>query len=84
MYVWPTKKQLMDAIVEVLSDKQTLSAASINDEVALLLKLPEELLEEEDVNCSGTAYSYKMRWARTELKQKGLIVTPKRGYWSLA
>lgn len=42
MYVWPTKKQLMDAIVEVLSDKQTLSAASINDEVALLLKLPKE------------------------------------------
>ena len=83
MYVWPTKKQLMDAIVKALSDKKNLSAASINDEVALLLNLPKELLEEEDANCSGTAYSYKMRWARTELKQQGLIVNPKRGYWSL-
>lgn len=83
MYVWPTKKQLMDAIVEVLSKSETLSAASINDEVSLLLNLPKELLEEEDTNCSGTAYSYKMRWARTELKQKGIISNPKRGYWSL-
>ena len=83
MYVWPTKNQVMDAIIEVLSDKQTLSAVSIKDEVALLLNLPKELLEEEDANCSGTAYSYKMRWARTELKQKGLIANPRRGYWSL-
>ena len=82
MYVWPTKKQLMDAIVKALSDKQTLSAASINDEVALLLNLPKELLEEEDANCSGTAYSYRMPWARTELKQKGLIVSPKPADWS--
>lgn len=73
----------MDAIIEVLSNKQTLSVASINDKVAILLNLPNELLEEEDVNCSGTAYSYKMRWARTALKQRGLIINTKRGYWSL-
>lgn len=83
MYVWPTKKKLMEAIVEVLSTKDTLSTALINDEVATLLNLSKELLEEEDINCSGTAYSYKMRWARTELKQKGIIINPKRGYWSL-
>lgn len=85
MHTWPTKKQLMDAIIEVLSrSDETLSATSINDEVALLLNLPKELLEEEDVNCTGTAFSYKMRWARTELKQKGIITNPKRGYWNLA
>lgn len=83
MYVWPTKKQLMNAIVDVLSNNETLSVESINNKVSLLLKLPIELLEEEDVNCSGSAYSYKMRWARTELKQKGIIINPRRGYWSL-
>lgn len=69
MYAWPTKKQLMDAIIEVLSKANgTLSTASINDEVSSLLSLPKELLGEEDANCTGTSYSYKMRWARTELK----------------
>ena len=74
----------MNAIIEVLSKSgETLSAASINNEVELLLNLPKELLEEEDANCTGTAFSYKMRWARTELKQKGIIANPRRGYWSL-
>ena len=73
MYIWPTKRQLMDAIVEVLSQSnESCSTSTINDEVADLLNLPDELLKEEDANCSGSAYSYKMRWARTELKQKEL------------
>lgn len=85
MYVWPTKKQLMDAIMEVLSRNNDLCSVSvINDEVAVLLSLSDELLQEEDANCSGSAYSYKMRWARTELKQKGLINNPKRGFWALS
>ena len=81
MCLCPTKKQLMDAIIDVLSKANgTLSTASINDEVSSLLSLPNELLEEEDANCTGTAYSYKMRWTRTELKQKGIISNPKRGF----
>ena len=84
MNKWPSKANLMDAIVVVLSNAGgTLSTASINEEVSRLLNLPKELLEEEDTNCSGTAYSYKMRWARTELKQRGIIVNPKRGIWKL-
>ncbi len=77
------KKELMNAIVEVLSKTDVLSVIDINNEVASALDLPTELLREEDSNCSGTAYSYKMRWARTELKQKGIIANPKRGFWSL-
>ena len=85
MYVWPTKKQLMDAIVEVLSRyNNPCSTSVINDEVAVLLKLPDELLQEEGANCSGTAYSYKMRWARTEFRQNGIINNPKRGFWLLS
>jgi len=84
MYTWPTKKQLMDAIVKILSiNNNTLSTSEIDNQVSILLKLPAELLEEEDQNCSGSAYSYKMRWARTELKQKGIISNPKRGQWTL-
>ena len=52
MYVWPTKKQLMDAIMEVLSRNNDLCSVSvINDEVAVLLSLSDELLQEEDANC---------------------------------
>lgn len=85
MYVWPTKNQLMNAIIEVLSRTSDLTPTSkINNDVATLLHLPDELLQEEDPNCSGSAYSYKMRWARTELKQKGIINNPKRGFWTLS
>ncbi|MCF2663580.1 winged helix-turn-helix domain-containing protein [Oscillibacter valericigenes] len=40
-------------------------------------------MEIEDANCTGSEYSYRMRWARTELKQKGMIKSPGRGIWEI-
>lgn len=75
----PAKKVLMEAIIEVMMDGVTLTTSEINQKVILLLDIPEILLKIEDANCSGSEYSYRMRWARTELKQKGLILNSKRG-----
>lgn len=58
-----------------------MTISEINQKVILLLDIPEILLKIEDANCSGSEYSYRMRWARTELKQKGLILNSKRGVW---
>ena len=83
MIFYPTKKELMDAIIEVLKSENTMSTSETNNVVVIKLNLSEEQLTEESSNCSGTKYSYRMRWARTELKQRHLITNPKRGTWIL-
>lgn len=83
-YIWPTKKELMNAILQVLEELDGKATTSeINQKVALNLNIPEFALLIEDENSTGTAYSYKMRWARTELKGKGYIKNPVRGTWEL-
>lgn len=83
MVVFPTKRELMDSIMQVLKQNEVLSTSEINLQVSTLLDLSEEQLTLESSTCSGTEYSYRMRWARTELKQKKLITNPKRGEWTL-
>lgn len=83
MIVYPTKKGLMDAILSILNTDTPMSTIEINNAVALMLNLTEEQLTQESSTCSGTEYSYRMRWARTELKQRSLITNPKRGEWIL-
>lgn len=73
----------MDAIIQVLKQSEILSTSEINLQVSTLLDLSEEQLALESSTCSDTEYSYRMRWARTELKQKKLITNPKRGEWTL-
>ena len=80
----PKKKELMDAILGIMNQQSKVwTTAQINNAVAKKLSIPQDLLEIEDANCTGTEYSYRMRWARTELKQKGAIKSPKRGEWEL-
>ena len=80
----PQKRELMDAILIVMKNANgAMNTATINDLVAKQLNIPKDLLEIEDANCSGTEYSYRMRWARTELKQKDFIRNVKRGEWEI-
>ena len=83
MIIYPTKKELMDAIIDVLKTNSTMSTSEIDNAVAAKLNLSEEQLSAESSNCSGSEYSYRMRLARTELKQLHLITNPKRGTWTL-
>lgn len=83
--VLPAKKDLVDATLEVLTEVGgTVSTKTINRLVAEKLQISEETLMIEDENGCGTAYEYRMRWIRTELKQKKIIANPKRGEWKLA
>lgn len=80
----PSKKVLMETTLAVLKDMGGQgTTAAINEAVIKKMNIPQELLEIEDTNCTGTEYSYRMRWARTDLKQKGLIFSPSRGLWML-
>lgn len=81
----PTRNELTKAILIVFNNNKSivLTTKEINDKVAQLLDIPEELLLLEDDNCSGSKYGYLMRWARTELKQKHKINNPEHGKWVL-
>lgn len=84
MGVLPTKKALATAVIQVLKQtSEPMKACDINDKVATLLHIPQEVLEIEDANCTGTEFAYQMRWIRTNLKNQGLIYSPKRGFWIL-
>jgi len=78
----PSKTELIQptlTALRALGGQATTSA--IDAKVAELMELSDEVLQIEDNNMPGMAYSYRMRWARTELKQKGLLSNPTRGVW---
>lgn len=78
----PSKKELMSAILLVLQEEaRVFTTKEIDSRVAKLLQVPQALLEIEDENCTGTEFSYRMRWARTELKKSESIFSPRRGEW---
>ena len=80
----PSKKILADTTILVLKrTTDPIKASEINDLVAAELNIPANILAIEDANCTGTEYSYQMRWVRTSLKNKGVISNPKRGYWMI-
>ena len=71
--------------MDVLKEKNSeCTTEYINDQVAKHLNLSEEYLLSEDENGLGTAYNYRMRWIRTELKKEGKIINIKRGIWRIA
>ena len=47
MIVYPTKKELMDAILSILNTDTPMSTIEINNAVALMLNLTEEQLTQE-------------------------------------
>lgn len=78
----PTKPVLEETVILVLKGtKSTLTTQEVNKRVADILDIPKELLELEGSQGTGTEYSYRMCWIRSDLKKKGLIDNPSRGTW---
>jgi restriction system protein len=55
----------------------------IYDQVAQILKLPDEVLEIPHGNTSQSEVEYRLAWSRTYLKKYGLLQNSARGVWSL-
>lgn len=82
--VIPTKAELMEAIIDALTSLGgTAKTSEIDTKGAETINLSEELLTLEDDSSTGTVYSYKMLYAKTELKQKGFLTNPTRGTWAI-
>lgn len=75
---------MANAVVKVLMEASTpLKVSETDEKVAQLLGIPADVLEIEDANCTGSEFGYQMRWIRTDLKKKGIIDNPSKGYWEI-
>ena len=83
----PTHDQLMVPLFTALRELgSSASIAEIDEKVGELLQLPEELLEMPHnlEKSNQTEFQYRLAWARTYLKQYGLIDNSRRGVWVIA
>lgn len=55
----------------------------ITDEVSKILSLSEEEINKPQKGHNMTLLEYRLAWARTSLKKRGLLVNSSRGVWSL-
>lgn len=82
--IFPSNATLEDAVLEALASfNGRATTKQINLKVIELLALPTEVVELEDESGLGTKLDYRLRWCRTNLKSKGLIINEKKGTWCL-
>jgi restriction system protein len=82
---FPTFDQLMNPLIEALRALGgSGSIQEIYDKVVELERLPETVLSQQhNENSDQTEVAYRLAWARTYLKNFGLLENSKRGVWSL-
>ena len=83
----PTFDQLMLPLFQALKQLGgSGSIAEIDEKVGELLELPEEVLERphNPEKSNQTEFQYRLAWARTYLKQYGVIENSSRGVWVIA
>lgn len=82
----PSFDQLMIPLFRALHDLGgSASNSEIDEKVGELLALPEEVLElPHNETSNQTEFQYRLAWARTYLKQYGLIDNSRRGVWVIA
>ena len=81
---FPSNKLLEEATIQAMeSFGNAVSVKQINSKVIGILSLPDEVVQLEDETGQGTMLQYRLRWARTELKNKGKIVKLGKGMWQL-
>lgn len=78
----PKSQELIEPLLRVLDLRGPLSNSEIRDEVGRLLELSEEL-KEIIHSGSRSELEYRLAWARTNAKSKGLIQSPKREHWQI-
>ena len=81
----PNYDQLLNPTIRALHKLGgSASIQELVDEIAGELDLPEELVEMPHGKGSQTELGYRAAWARTYLKQYGLIENSERGVWALS
>lgn len=79
----PSKNEIKNAIVELLSKKERVTTKQINQYVIEKFKIDEEVYLEKNDYENTTVFAYRMCWIRTELRQQGIISNPAKGIWEI-
>ena len=74
--MWPT----LQALVKTGGSA---SVQEISKEIAEIMELPDEVLEELQGESRQSKLDYRAAWARTRLKQIGAVDNSRRGIWSI-
>lgn len=72
----------MQPLLHALKNGEVLSNKQIRDEISRTLSLTAEQLNQVHSG-SRTEFEYRLAWARTNAKSKGLIESPKREHWRI-
>ena len=79
---FPTGEQLETETVNAIkANGGTATTTEIKDYIVKKLKLSDEVLEYENSDGLTMLIDYRLRWARTSLKNKKLIASETRGVW---
>ncbi|MCF2657332.1 winged helix-turn-helix domain-containing protein [Lacrimispora saccharolytica] len=79
---FPTGEQLETETVNAIKEHGgTATTTEIKDYIVKKLKLSDEVLEFENSDGLTMLIDYRLRWARTSLKNKKLITSETRGVW---
>jgi restriction system protein len=78
----PKSPDLIKPILLTLKEGEVLHNNEIRERVSRLLGLNAEQLKQIHSG-SRTEFEYRLAWARTNAKSKGLIDSPKRMHWKI-
>ena len=80
----PAHEELIDQTLQAIRALGgSASIAEIDEKVVENLQLPEEIAGQPHGTGRQTEIKYRLRWARTYLKNHGLITNSDRGVWAL-
>lgn len=77
------KADIKQTILEFLSTVESPTPKEINDHIIKKFNIGEEDYTALNDYENTTIFAYRMCWIRTELRQEGLIESPKKGIWRL-
>jgi restriction system protein len=80
----PSYDKYFPFVVEALKKRGgSATIEEMEEDVAKLMKLPEELLAVPHKNSSRSQFAYELAWVRTYLKKAGKAQNSARGVWAL-
>lgn len=79
---FPTNQELDESTLKAIQSSNTeITPDEIKEYVIKELELSEDIVNLEDESGIGTKLDYQLRWSRTRLKNKKLIINVRRGVW---
>lgn len=79
----PPKSEIKVAVLEFLATVESATPREINNYIIQRFDISEKDYTAVNDYENTTIFAYRMCWVRTELRNDGLITSPKKGIWML-